>query len=178
MKLILAVDNNFAIGINGDMLFHLKADLERFKKITTGNIMVMGRKTLESLPGGKPLPNRTHIVLTKNKEYSNHDAIVVNSIKEINDKIKEISIDNKEVFLIGGGNLVKQLLDQCQMAYITKVNKNYDNFDTFIPNLDKLDNWQLLETSDIQSEIYKGEKLEFTYNIYINKDLYEDSYEA
>lgn len=172
MKIILAVDNNFSIGVDGDLLFHLKKDLKRFKEITEGNIMVMGRKTLESLPGGKPLPNRIHIVVTSNIDYKNGDAIVVNDIEEIDEKVKEINTDGKEVFLIGGGNLIEQLLDKCQMAYITKVDKSYENFDTHIPNLDQLENWELIDVSEKQCEEYQGEMLEFTYNTYRNKNYF------
>lgn len=172
MILIIAVDNNFSIGYKGDMLFHLKKDLKRFKEITLGNIMVMGRKTLESLPNAKPLPGRTHIVLTSDKEYKNDEAIVVNSVNEIFQKIKEINPNqDKKVFLIGGGNLVKQMIDNIEIAYITKVNKNYELFDTQIPNLEKLENWELIEKSELQEEIQGEELFNFTYNIYKNKNL-------
>lgn len=172
MILIIAVDNNFSIGINGDMLFHLKTDLKRFKDITSGHIMIMGRKTLESLPNGNPLPDRTHIVLTRDKKYRNHDSIVVNHISEIMPKVKELNPNNeKEVFLIGGGDLVEQMLDECEYAYITKVDKSYQNFDTAIPNLEKLSNWELIEKSEIHTEIKDGEVFEFTYNVYKNNNI-------
>lgn len=168
MILILAVDENFSIGYKGDMLFHLKQDLSRFKKITSGNIMVMGRKTLESLPSSKPLPNRTHIVLTKDKHYKNHDAICLDNPDKLDDIIKSLDPNKeKDVFLIGGGNLVKQMLDKCDKAYITYVKKAFDNYDTNIPNLDKLDQWILTEESELQKENYRGEDLLFTYRTYI-----------
>ncbi|MDO5026546.1 MAG: dihydrofolate reductase [Tissierellia bacterium] len=171
MILMLAVDNNFSIGLKGDMLFHLKKDLARFQNITSGNILVMGRKTLESLPGSRPLPNRTHLVLTKNDNYKNHDAIVLSKIDELDQKLKEINPNQqKQVFLVGGGNLVAQLLDKCHKAYITKVDKTYENFDTKIPNLDRLDNWELVEESDQVIEYHQDEKFTFKYLTYVNKN--------
>lgn len=172
MILMLAVDNNFSIGVKGDMLFHLKKDLKRFQEITSGNILVMGRKTLESLPGSKPLPNRTHVVLTNQSDYRNHDAIIVSDMDKLEEKITEINPNSeKKVFLVGGGNLVRQLLDKCEKAYITKVDKNYDNFDTSIPNLDKLDNWKLISKSEEITEQQADETFRFKYLTYINTNL-------
>lgn len=172
MKLILAVDNNFSIGIKGDMLFHIKKDLQRFKDLTTGNIVIMGRKTLESLPGGKPLKNRIHIVLTSDKNYEMKDCSIVHSTEEIFEKVKEINPQNeKEVFLIGGGNLVAQLLDKCEEAYITKVDKDYKNFDTSIANLDLLENWKLVEKSEVLEENQGDENFSFTFNRYKNINI-------
>lgn len=174
MILMLAVDNNFSIGLDGDMLFHLKKDLKRFQTITSGNILVMGRKTLESLPGSKPLPNRTHLVLTGNKAYKNHDAIVLSDIDKLDEKLEEINPDvkeKKEVFLVGGGNLVSQLLDKCEKAYITKVDKSYENFDTQIPNLDQLDNWEVVQESEQEVEYHKDEEFRFRYVTYKNKNF-------
>ena len=172
MILIIAVDKNFSIGYKGDMLFHLKKDLARFKRITSGNIMVMGRKTLESLPGGKPLPNRTHIVLTGDASYKNHDAITLNDPERLDDLLKEIDPDGeKEVFLIGGGNLVAQMLDKCDKAYITKVDRSYPDFDTAIPDLDRLENWELVSESEVEEEVQGDEVYHFTYNEYVNRDF-------
>lgn len=172
MILMLAVDNNFSIGMSGDMLFHLKKDLKRFQNVTTDNILVMGRKTLESLPGSKPLPNRTHLVLTKQKDYKNKDAIILSNIDELDDKLTQINLNSeKEVFLVGGGNLVRQLIDKCEKAYITKVDKNYDSFDTSIPNLDKLNNWELVSESEEIIEQQGDEIFKFKYLTYINTNL-------
>lgn len=172
MILMLAVDNNFSIGVNGDMLFHLKKDLKRFQNITSGNILVMGRKTLESLPGSKPLPNRTHLVLTSNPSYKNHDAITLSDIDKLDEKIAKINPNSdKEVFLVGGGNLVKQLLDKCSKAYITKVDKTYENFDTSVPNLDELDNWEQVDESEVMTEMHGDEEFKFKYVTYINKNF-------
>lgn len=167
MKIIFAVDKNWSIGYKGDMLVHIPTDLKRFKKKTTGNILVMGRKTLESLPGGKPLPSRESIVLTRNKDYDNPPAHVVGSMEEAEEVIKTLNPKGeKEVFLIGGGNLVSQYLNLCDYAYITKIDKAYEKYDTSIPNLDELDDWEVVS----ESETLKEDGLEYKYVEYRRKD--------
>lgn len=149
MKIIFAVDKNWSIGLKGDMLFHISTDLKRFKEITMGNILLMGRKTLDSLPNSKPLPGRTNIVVTRNKAYKNDPAIVVHSLDEAYDLIDNLNKDNDhDVFCIGGGNLVRQVFDKCDYAYITKMDKAYENWDTNIPNLDELDDWEIESESE------------------------------
>lgn len=169
MILMLAVDKNFSIGYDGDLLFHIKKDLARFQKFTSGHILVMGRKTLESFPGKKPLPDRTNLVITNDKNYTNHDAVVLNDINNLDEKLQEINPDgDKLVFLVGGGNLVKQLLDKCHLAYMTKVDYECEEFDTSIPNLDQLENWKLVEESPEMSGKQKGEEIKYKYLTYIN----------
>lgn len=160
MKIIFAVDRNWSIGYDGDMLFKISKDLKRFKNITIGNIIVMGRKTFESLPDQKPLVDRINIVVTRDKNYSKEGIIVVNDIEEMFLKIKELNPENKmDVFLIGGGNLTKQLIDHCDFAYITKVNKNFEVYDTYIPNLDQSFNWEMVE----ESKRFYQDDLEYRY---------------
>lgn len=155
MKIIFAVDRNWSIGIDGDMLFKISNDLHRFKNITMGNILLMGRKTLDSLPGSKALPGRDNIVLTRNKDYTNPPAMVVHSLEEAEDLIKVLDPKGeKEVFCIGGGDLVVQVLDQCDYAYITKVDEVYEPWDTCIPNLDELDDWEVESESEV---MYDGD---------------------
>lgn len=174
MILMLAVDENFSIGLNGDLLFHLKKDLKRFKETTMGKTLVMGRKTMDSLPGGRPLKGRRHIVITNNPDYSNEDAVVLTDIDRLSDLIKEMGEDEKDVFLVGGANLVDQLLNKCHKAYITKVHKVYDDFDAAIPNLDKLDNWRLVDKSDLIEERQGDETYSFHYLTYENTDYIEN----
>lgn len=160
MKLIFAVDNNWNIGYDGDMLFKISKDLKRFREITEGNIIIMGRKTFESLPDRKALPNRINIVVTRDKEYKAEDVLVVNSIDELFALLKKINQDDEKLnFLIGGGNLTHQMLEYCTFAYITKVNKSFDVSDTLIPNLDKDENWAIVNESETEYQ----DDLEYKY---------------
>jgi len=154
MILIFAVDNNWNIGYDGDLLYKISADLRRFRMLTEGNIIVMGRRTFEALPDKKALPNRINIVLTKDKDYEAEGAIVINSLDELFpllDRLKAFSDKDMEVFVIGGGNIARQLIDYCDRAYITKVFKTFPA-DTLIPNLDLDENWQIIKESDVFSE--------------------------
>lgn len=149
MIIIFAVDRNWAIGLKGDMLTKISKDLKRFKELTSGNIIVMGRKTFESLPNQKPLPNRVNIVITKDKSYKREGITVLNSIEELDSYILEINPNQeKKVFLIGGGNLVSQLMDKVYEAYITKIDKAFSEYDTVIPNLDKLEGWKIVDQTE------------------------------
>lgn len=152
MKMIFAVDNNWAIGNKGKLLFQIPEDLKRFKKLTENNIVIMGRKTLESLPGGNPLNNRINIVLTENKKYKKENVIVVNSIDKLLELLECINGEkNREEFIIGGGEIVNQLIHRCNEAYITKVFKDIEEIDTKIPNLDKTGEWEIMEKSKEKS---------------------------
>lgn len=160
MKLIFAVDRNWNIGYDGDMLFKISKDLQRFRMFTENNIIIMGRKTFESLPDRKALANRINIVITRDKEYEAEDIIVVHSIDELFPLLKELDPGNEmEVFLIGGGNLTYQMLDYCNYAYITKVNKAFDSSDTLIPNLDEDQNWKIVKESEVDYQ----DDLEYKY---------------
>ena len=137
---IVAVDNNWGIGFNGDLLEHIPEDLKYFKELTTGHIVVMGRKTWDSLPK-KPLLNRMNIILSRNCEQtiqqngSNTWTAFMNSVD-----IKNIS-KSKDVFIIGGGTIYKELLPYCDRVYVTKIFKDHDQVDTYFPNLDQSDEW-------------------------------------
>ena len=160
MKLIFAVDNNWNIGYDGDMLFKISKDLKRFREITEENIIIMGRKTFESLPDMKALPNRINIVVTRDKEYRAEDALVVNSLDELFALLKKINPEDEKLnFLIGGGNLTHQMLEYCTFAYITKVNKSFDISDTLIPNLDEDENWEIVKESQVDCQ----DDLEYKY---------------
>lgn len=159
MKLIFAVDKNWSIGVNGDMLVHLSNDLKRFKEITMGGILVMGRKTFESLPNQKPLPGRTSLVVTTNKDYRREGITVVNSLEELFKKLEEINPEKeRQVFLIGGGNLVDQLIDKCDYAHITKIDHAFPDFDTAIPNLDKIGGWEVVSEGESLTDEKTGYK--------------------
>lgn len=160
MNLIVAVDGNWAIGNNGDLLCKNPIDMKFFKETTTGKVVIMGRKTLESFPKQKPLPNRTNIVLSRNNKIDG--CIVVNSIDELLIKIK--NYDDDDLFVIGGGQIYKELLPYCKKAYVTKM-KNIFEADTYFPNLDELDDWEMVD----KSEDFKYENIEFNFFIYENK---------
>ncbi|HHX62936.1 MAG TPA: dihydrofolate reductase [Epulopiscium sp.] len=153
MIILCAVDERWNIGYQGDLLCKISADLKRFKKLTIGNIMIMGRKTFESLPGGKALPGRINIVLTKNKNYVRDDIIVVNSLEELLICLNKINPNNELTnYVIGGGEIVRQLLPYCSEAYLTKILKTFTEADTNIPNLDLESGWLVTEETDLFTE--------------------------
>ena len=144
MNLIVAVDKNWAIGKNNKLLVSIPADMKFFRETTMGNVVVMGRKTLESFPGGQPLKKRINIVLTKDKNYKVKDAIVVNSIEELLEELKKYN--SESIYVIGGESIYRQLL-YCDMAHITKIDHAYEA-DTFLPNLDEDKEWELTGVSE------------------------------
>ncbi|MBO6215246.1 MAG: dihydrofolate reductase, partial [Lachnospiraceae bacterium] len=131
MKLIANVDKNFGIGYKNNLLVRIPADMKYFRATTTGNVVVMGRKTLESFPNQAPLPDRTNIVLTSNMDYTKKGAIIVHSEEELFDKLSEFNTD--DVYIIGGESIYRQFLDRCDLAYLTKVDYEYEA-DAFFPN--------------------------------------------
>lgn len=145
MKLIVAVDKNWGIGYKNNLLVSIPEDMKFFRETTTGNVVIMGRKTLESFPNKKPLKNRINIVITKNKDYKVEDAIVVNSIEAALEEAK--NYDTDDVYVIGGASIYKNMLEYCDTAYVTYIDHSYAA-DTFIPNLDKMDDWKMEEESD------------------------------
>lgn len=145
MNLIVAVDENWAIGYNNELLVSIPDDMKFFRETTTGKVVIMGRKTLESFPGGRPLKNRVNIVITKKEDYEVDGAVVVRSVEEaVNEASK---YDENDVFVIGGGSIYKAMLPYCNTAYVTYINQAY-SADTFIPNLDKEIDWVLADESD------------------------------
>ena len=141
---IVAVDNDWGIGYNGDLLEHIPEDLKYFKALTTGNTVIMGRKTWDSLPK-KPLPNRTNIVITSNPNMYN-DAEFMDLFDA---KLYLIYNKNDDIFIIGGGKIYEELLPLCDRVYVTKINKSHENVDTYFPNLDKSDEWAPASCSPI-----------------------------
>lgn len=129
MKLIVAADKNWAIGKDNDLLCHLPGDLKYFKERTTGKTVVMGRKTLESLPGGKPLPKRTNIVLTRDANFEKEGCIIVHSIEELLEKYGQ-----EDLMVMGGAEIYTKLLPYCDTCYITEIDKEFEA-DKHIPNV-------------------------------------------
>lgn len=148
MKLIAAVDSNWAIGNKNKLLVSIPADMKQFREKTTGHVVVMGRKTLESFPNGLPLKNRTNIVLTANKSYKAKDAIIVHTKEELLEVLAEYDTD--DIFVIGGGSIYQMMLPYCDTAYITKIDHAYQA-DTYFPNLDKMEEWSMTGVSDEQT---------------------------
>lgn len=146
LNLIFIVDRNWNIGLKGDMLYKTKVDLEHFKDITYGNVLVMGRSTLESLPNGDGLEGRINIVLSRDKNYKANNIVLVNNINELENELEKYN--DKRAFLIGGGNLVNQLFAYCNYAYITKIDHSFEIHDTSLPNLDKMDDWQVVKEKE------------------------------
>lgn len=145
MDLIVAVDNNWAIGNEGDLLVSIPEDHKFFRNTTMGNVVVLGRKTLSTFPNGLPLKGRDNIILSRNPNYKVDGAEVVNSKEELLSKLREYK--DREIYVIGGGSIYEMLLPYCRYAHVTKINYNYAA-DTYFPNLDKLDNWKLVGESD------------------------------
>lgn len=148
MNLIVAADRNWGIGYNNSLLVQIPRDQKMFREMTTGKVVVMGRKTLESLPQKQPLQNRTNIVLTSNTQYSVKGAIVVHSIEELLDELKKYN--EEDIYIMGGESIYKQMLPYCKVAHVTKIDYVYQA-DTYFPDLDKDDEWQLVADSDEQT---------------------------
>lgn len=148
MNLIAAVDKNWGIGYQNKLLVRIPADQRFFRETTTGKVVIMGRKTLESFPGGQPLKNRTNIVITKDKNYQVKDAITVNSIEEALKKVEDVPTEN--IYIIGGASIYEQMLPLCNTAHITKIDYVYQA-DTFFPNLDDMEEWQITGESEEQT---------------------------
>lgn len=126
VSIIIAIANNGIIGGDNNLLWHIREDLQRFKRITTGHPVIMGRKTFESL--GKPLPNRTNVVITRQKDYQHEGCIVVHSL----DEAIELFPIKEEIFIIGGGEIYKQAWDKADKLYITWIIAEYIG-DTSVP---------------------------------------------
>jgi len=148
MNLIVAVDSNWAIGCGNRLLVSIPADMKFFRDMTTGKVVAMGRKTLESFPGGQPLKNRENIVLTSAWDYKANGAVIVHSGREMLAELKQHN--SKDIYVIGGESVYRLLLPYCDTAYVTKINHIYDA-DTFFPNLDEMDDWKLAGVSDEQT---------------------------
>ena len=156
---IAAADKNWGIGNKGRLLVSIPADMKFFKETTTGHAVVMGRKTLESLPGGRVLPDRTNIVLTKNPSFKCKGAIIVHDTDELKSVLDEGGYEN--VYVIGGGSVYRELLPLCDEAYITRIDYSYEA-DTFFPDLDSDPEWELF--SEGEEETYYD--LVYYFNVY------------
>ncbi|KAI4445503.1 Dihydrofolate reductase [Eubacterium plexicaudatum ASF492] len=147
MNLIVSADENWGIGRNNQLLVRIPDDLRLFRELTEGKVVVMGRKTRESLPNGI-LANRVNLVLTHDRHYEAGNAVVVHSMDELHRRLEPYPTD--EVYVIGGGSVYSQLLDECSTAYVTKIEFAYAA-DAYAPNLDHLPEWELIAESEEQT---------------------------
>lgn len=159
MKIILAVDENWGIGKDNEMLFHLSTDLKHFKEETIHNIVIMGRNTYESMGGG--LTDRKNIVLSRNTDYRLDDAKVFNDYKEV---LSFVENSPKEAYVIGGSQIIDIFLPFCNEAIITKIYASRDA-DTYLHNFDKDNNFEIINKSGINKE----NEIKFEYITYRRK---------
>lgn len=162
MNAIVAVDNHWAIGNKGGLLVRIPLDQKTFRETTMGKKIVLGRKTLSTFPNGLPLQGRENIILSRDPEYKVKGAEVVHSKEELFELLK--GTPEEDVFVIGGGDIYEMLLPYCRLAYVTRIDYRYAA-DTYFPNLDQLENWELTEESEEQTYF----DLEFTFCKYENK---------
>lgn len=160
MNCIVAVDKNWGIGKDNKLLVSIPADMKFFREKTQeGGIIILGRKTLETFPGGQPLKNRINIVITRNKDYNVKGATVVHSIDEALKAVEEYNSEN--VYVIGGDSIYKQMLPYCDTAYVTRIDYAYAA-DAYFPNLDEDEAWELTGESEEQTYF----DLEYTFTKY------------
>ena len=145
MNLIVAVDSNWAIGCKNRLLVSIPADHKMFRKETTGKVVVLGRKTLETFPQGMPLKNRTNIILSTNPDYRVKDAVVVHSKEELLRELEQYR--SEDVYIIGGESVYRMMLPYCDVAHVTKIDHAYEA-DAYFPDIDRMPEWVLTGESE------------------------------
>lgn len=145
MNLIAAVDRHWGIGKEGRLLAKIPEDLRLFRRITLHKTVIMGRKTLESLPGGKPLDGRDTVILSRDPKYRVAGAMCLQSVEQARKALSHIP--SGEVFVAGGGEIYRDFLPYCDTAYVTFINGTYEA-DTFFPNLDEDPQWKMEEETE------------------------------
>lgn len=159
ISMIVAVDENFAIGRSGDQLAYISADLRHFKQLTTNHTIIMGRRTSDALPKGI-LPNRRNIIITRQANWQCNGAEIVHSV----DEAVQLCKNDEETFVIGGGELYKQFLPIANTLYITRIEYSFDNVDTYFPKIEPQD-WQLVDRSETMADEKTG--LQFSFCKYL-----------
>ena len=147
MNMIVAVDSNWAIGNKGQLLISIPADHKMFRNETTGKVVVLGRKTLATFPNSQPLPQRQNIILSSKEDYSVKGAVVVHSIDELLEELKQYP--SEDIYIIGGETVYRQMLPYVDTVHVTMIDREYDA-DAYFPNLDKDDEWKITAESDEQ----------------------------
>ena len=150
MNAIVAVDANWAIGRNGDLLFSLPTDMKRFRALTVDGTVIMGRKTLDSFPGGKALPKRRNIAITRSADAQRENVEFVSSPEAA----LELAAGTEEdkLWVIGGGTVYAALLPRCKRVYLTRTENAAEGADTFFPDLDALPNWEVEHVGETVEE--------------------------
>ena len=146
MKVIAAVDENWAIGRNGDQLIYISEDLKHFKALTTGHPVILGRKTLATFPGGRPLKGRRNLILSRNPGFAPPEAEVFSSLEEL------LAAAPQDAFVIGGASVYQALLDRCDTACITRIEAAFPGADCWFPNLDERPEWKIAEEGPVLEE--------------------------
>ena len=146
------------IGKNNRLMWSIPADMKFFRETTRGNVVIMGRKTLESFPQGQPLKNRVNIVITRNPGYKVKGAVVVHSVEEA---VEEARKYEGEIYVIGGESIYRKMLSLCDTAFVTKIDHAYDA-DTYFPNLDQDEEWRMTKISEEQTCF----DLEYYFTVY------------
>ena len=145
MNLIVAADANWAIGSRGKLLVSIPNDHKHFREETTGKVVVLGRKTLQTFPQGLPLKDRTNIILSRDPCYTVKDATVVHSLEALLEELRQY--DSDDVYIIGGESVYRQMLPYCETAHVTKIDHAYEA-DAFFPDLDRDPDWTITADSD------------------------------
>ena len=148
MNMIVAVDENWAIGNKGDLLVRIPNDQKMFRNETVGKVVVLGRKTLETFPQKQPLAMRTNIILSKNPDYKVKGATVVHSFEELLEELK--NYNSEDIYIIGGDSVYKHMLPYCDVAHVTYIEETYAA-DSYFPNLDKDPDWKMTAESEEQT---------------------------
>lgn len=148
MNIIVAADENWAIGNRGELLIRIPNDQKHFRQETEGKVVVMGRKTLSTLPQGLPLQKRTNIILSKDISYQVKGAVVVHSLEELLEELKKYK--DEDVYVIGGESVYRQVIPYCNVAHVTRIDRAYAA-DSYFPNLDADPEWEITADSDEQT---------------------------
>ena len=171
MNLIVNVDKNWAIGFRGGLLNRIPEDMAFFRKMTTGKVILMGRKTLESFPNGRPLKQRTNVVITGQQDYQVDGAIVVHSVEEALTFLKPYK--DEDIFVIGGGSIYRQFLPYCDVAHVTQMDYAYEA-DTWFPNLDEMEDFIFVDDSEERTYF----NVEYRFKLYMGRERYQKMLEA
>ena len=147
MIAIVAVDKNWGIGKDGEQLIYITEDLKRFKAFTTGNTIILGRKTMYTFPGAKPLKNRRNLILSRNPEFRPEGAEVFPDLESLMEKVT----DSENTYVVGGASVYHTMIGQCDRAFITKIDAEYPA-DCWFPTLDEDPNWEVVSEGEWMEE--------------------------